>query len=1664
VAVSASGSFAGGRLEVPRLDAQVAGGRVEGKGTYDGTTRALTAKATAAGLRLARLPMLPESIRRIDGAVAAKLDLSGTPEAPRGELSVTVAEATLDGAAVPGLALEARADGSRLGITGASTKDGAESVFLRGGGALEGDWPAQLEVDVAALPWQALLDAVAPALEGATVDARGRVVVEVPLRDPSRLRYRGEGLAASGRVRHLEWGTEPFAVEGSGDEASVTGLRLSTRTTAPAGQPSREESAEVGGASPATASGTLAVEGRVPLAKDGTFDLDLTGEVALGAVEAFVPESRVAGRASLQASVAGTLGAPEIEGTFGVTGGRGRYGGTRVSAVQVRGRFAGREAVVERASARVLGGQLLASGSVPLAPLPEGRDAKLTFEAKDLDLARLAVPFAERTAESPSFFVTVSGELLARAPSLEGLRGSGQVTRLESKSSEGTSALAAPAAWRLDEGKLVQEPLRLAGPLGTLEASAEATILGTPRGTVVLAGPFDLRLVSPFVPETTLAGPARVDLRARWDEGGGHLEGRLEVEDGRATLEELAFTASQIRGEVRFLGERAEMDATAGTGDGKIVAYGGMSFAPNLLGPAALTIEAERVPIAYPDGFRGRATGGLLVEGDAGRYRVSGLVDLRQAYYTAEFDARGQSIDRLDYQLAALRSQDTIADHLPLAVDVRFADPLRIRNRVARLDVTGTITANGTLAQPVANGQVSLLGGGEITVRRARIRPQDGRVELNGYPGGVPEVEFSGLTQVSGVTMSLRAQGVMDDLQFEVTSPNRPDLTQSDLLSLILTGRTAQAAATEGGAIVAEELAAALGGALQKNAGETFLVDVSSDESMLLDEGDPSQRFRIGTRLPGNLAVIYSTRLDGTEQRWVGQWNPRGGRFTLRFIDDRAEGQAVEVTDRRSFNLFRRPQGEAAPTGPVLQKLEALHFEGRLTLPEEELRKAAKLKVGRRYDALRLAQAADKVRSVLVEAGWRSASVELYETPTAGRQGRVGVVLMVDPGPKVVLAWSGDDPGEKARERALESWPSYASPETAAAAVARAVRVDLQARGFYEAAVEHETRVSPELAEVALRVRQGPMGKGVVVLFDGNEALTREQLLDTLPKPGSREFFEALDRRDRLLAEARIAYAGAGHLRARLLAPQTRFDEKTGQLEVTIRVREGPASVVGRIALPEEVTAAGAAGPGLRLREGGPFDVEAYIADRDAIAAWYRREGWVEARVRGVLEPAGGTVGIRFAADAGPRPRLGEVRIASEGRTREEMVRRALQVEPGETILPQQLAESRTRLSDLGTFSTIDLRTVPVEGRDDVRDLEVRYVERPDVEIEYGLRYKVSGTSSDAESGSSPSEGRLQAAAAATLANPFGWGWRLTGFTLQTLSRHNYRAGIESSTLLGLRVKTQLLGFDETLDEAAIAASFASKVRGFTLQQSRALLRTSRGQRWHELLRLQWGYTNKDIQYSEDVGSDVLVGGNRAFLSLAAIGDWRDSLTDPRKGTFWTATVEWSRRYLGSDVDYNRYYAQLFTYLPLPGGLVWAQGYRAGVVPGDDPFFLLENRFQSGGPTTVRGFRQNGLGPQFDEDEGFGGQGVFVFNQEIRFPIWKSVKGGVFWDAGNSWLLASEFSLRDVRHSVGGGLRIMFPFGPIRLEYGFILDRRKNSDGSFVEPRGRFVFGLGHAF
>ena len=59
-------------------------------------------------------------------------------------------------------------------------------------------------------------------------------------------------------------------------------------------------------------------------------------------------------------------------------------------------------------------------------------------------------------------------------------------------------------------------------------------------------------------------------------------------------------------------------------------------------------------------------------------------------------------------------------------------------------------------------------------------------------------------------------------------------------------------------------------------------------------------------------------------------------------------------------------------------------------------------------------------------------------------------------------------------------------------------------------------------------------------------------------------------------------------------------------------------------------------------------------------------------------------------------------------------------------------------------------------------------------------------------------------------------------------------------------------------------------------------------------------------------------------------------------------------------------------------------------------------RFWAGGGTTVRGYAERSLGPA-DSRGIHRGDVQFIFNTELRFPIYSVVRGALFFDTGNVW-------------------------------------------------------------
>jgi outer membrane protein assembly factor BamA len=246
---------------------------------------------------------------------------------------------------------------------------------------------------------------------------------------------------------------------------------------------------------------------------------------------------------------------------------------------------------------------------------------------------------------------------------------------------------------------------------------------------------------------------------------------------------------------------------------------------------------------------------------------------------------------------------------------------------------------------------------------------------------------------------------------------------------------------------------------------------------------------------------------------------------------------------------------------------------------------------------------------------------------------------------------------------------------------------------------------------------------------------------------------------------------------------------------------------------------------------------------------------------------------------------------------------------------------------------------------------------------------------------------------------------------------------------------------------------FSNKAWSVTFQQSKDILKR---------YDLQWSYTFRHdhiVGKITDSPFPFEFTTRQSILTTSIIEDRRDNFIQPTRGRFWNVTFQVAPEALGSDVKFIKLFGQLYTFFSLRPEVVWAASYRLGIANAFDQMLLPEDRFRAGGATTVRGFERNSLGRKDPiTDTVIGGEGLAVFNQELRFPIYRWFRGVAFYDAGNTYLEASDFRPWDLRHSAGAGARLVLPFGLLRFDWAWVLDRQPG------EKAYQFWFSLNHAF
>lgn len=83
---------------------------------------------------------------------------------------------------------------------------------------------------------------------------------------------------------------------------------------------------------------------------------------------------------------------------------------------------------------------------------------------------------------------------------------------------------------------------------------------------------------------------------------------------------------------------------------------------------------------------------------------------------------------------------------------------------------------------------------------------------------------------------------------------------------------------------------------------------------------------------------------------------------------------------------------------------------------------------------------------------------------------------------------------------------------------------------------------------------------------------------------------------------------------------------------------------------------------------------------------------------------------------------------------------------------------------------------------------------------------------------------------------------------------------------------------------------------------------------------------------------------------------------------------------------------------------------------------------------------------------------MLMNNIELRTDVGWGFGLVMFLDAGNVWIKTSDINLGDYQYITGLGLRYMTPVGPLRVDYGYKLDREEG------ESSGEIHFSIGQAF
>lgn len=497
-----------------------------------------------------------------------------------------------------------------------------------------------------------------------------------------------------------------------------------------------------------------------------------------------------------------------------------------------------------------------------------------------------------------------------------------------------------------------------------------------------------------------------------------------------------------------------------------------------------------------------------------------------------------------------------------------------------------------------------------------------------------------------------------------------------------------------------------------------------------------------------------------------------------------------------------------------------------------------------------------------------------------------------------------------------------------------------------------------------------------------------------------------------------------------------------------------------RYAAPEpEPAVAGAVAGEIGLTPGDPGRAVEIIAAEGRIVAGLSRRGYADARTeprRVVVDHAAFTVAPTYNIVSGPLVRLDGVRLETRGPTNPAWVAGLAPWREGDRYDPEQVAELERRLLETGVYDGVGVALAQADQTlaDGNRPVIVTLTDRPRRIIEAGLTVSNARPQPQTAGAVLTTAGGSGVDATWTYYNRFGradtlqYEARLTDLNSRlgaNLSLPHWRAPGQTLKLAAGVVREDTDAYDRT------AAVFAAD-----LQQ-----RLGRTSYYSYGVGFDVGHYNEN-RFDPITQAPVTFDRDLAILTGRA-GAYLDQSNDPLNPTAgYRLTLNLQPTAVAGEdtVLFLRAETQGTYYLPLQdnGRTVLAGRLRLGSIVGGEELTVPSDRlFYSGGGGSVRGFEYQGVGPRLPDNTPRGGLSLVEGSLELRRDIGRSFGAVAFVDAGSIGFQELP-NLDNMRFAVGVGARYKLPFGPVRADIAFPLNKREG-DANF-----QIYISIGQAF